>query len=165
MSLEVDFLSQQITAFEIEAGNGAGAGTGGFHITASLPAAVSLGGSSIHSFGVVGVLTDDDASCTIACLNDTATGIVNTAFLGDNAQAVLGSYNLSADTLDPQLAGAFLLETLQATDPAPVGSVALGSAILDAGMGTSIAGILAGSGKDAISLSGVADISLSLIHI
>lgn len=162
LSMEVNFLSQEITEFDIEAGNGAGAGTGGFHITASLPAPVALGGSSVHSFGLVGQLTDDDSGCSVDCLNDTATGIVNTAFLGSGAQAVLGSYNLGADSLQPQLAGTFLLETLEtqaAQTPAPAGSVTFGAAILDAGTGTSVAGILAGTGKDAISLNGVADLS------
>ncbi len=159
INMEVDFLSQQITAFNIEAGNGAGAGTGGFEINAWLPAPVALGGSSVHSFGLVGLVTDEDSGCTVNCLNDSATGIVNTAFLGDQAEAVLGAYNLAADTIESQLAGTFLLESLQASNPAPAGAVALTTGLIDAGTGTSIAGILTGTGKTAISISGVVDVS------
>ena len=74
--MEVDYFRQEISDFYIEAGNRAGAGTGGFHIDAWLENPVALGGSNIHSFGLVGVVTDDDTGCTVGCLNDTATGIL-----------------------------------------------------------------------------------------
>lgn len=159
LNMSVDFMSQQLTAFNIEAGNDAGAGTGGFQISAWLPAPVSLAGESIQSFGLIGIVTDDDTGCTIGCLNDTASGIVNTTFLGTEADGVLGSYNLFADTLNPQLAGTFLIEAAQVSNSAPMGSVALNTAILDASAGSSLIAVLAGSGKNAISFSGVSGIS------
>lgn len=47
--------------------------------------------------------------------------------------------------------------------PAPAGSVGLISAILDAGTGTSLSGILTGTGKDALSLSGASTEVVNLV--
>ncbi len=154
LTIDVDFFNQQITAFTIEAGNDAGAGTGGFSMTASLPAPIVLGGSSVHSFGLVGLVTDDDSGCSSGCLNDTATGIVNMVFLGGQAQAVLVSYNLSADTLDTQLAGVFLLERPllfdRSTNPLPLinrpsSIAAVANIAADSGVFESYAGLASNS--------------------
>jgi len=118
VNMSINFGSQQITSFDI--GLTTADGTWDAHLPyvtgTTTQDTVALSGA-VNSFAIEGLASDPTGGITAA---GTSTrydifGDVNTALLGPNADAVLGTYNLSViDTLgapqDAEAIGTFLLE-------------------------------------------------------